>query len=156
MHPSIASCHRSSFDLGYKFGNSSFKPRLPLTGMLPSTKSVPKGRAHKVKPKRLIPQRPSALTAEQQVIINNEIELLPELIKTNYVNWSNGAKSFQLDAMCAQLRGQDVMIHAATGSGKTGIAAAPHLLPSSKGKVTIVISPILALQDKQASALIFQ
>ena len=43
------------------------------------------------------------------------------------------------------------MVHAGTGSGKTGIAAGPHVHPSSKGKVTITVSPLLALHDEQVS-----
>lgn len=53
--------------------------------------------------------------------------------------------------MAAQVRKQDVLLHAATGSGKTGIAAGPHLLPSMKGKVTIVISPLLSLHEEQVN-----
>lgn len=103
---------------------------------------------HKRK-QRTIPPRPSALTQQERDQINREILLLPNLIKENYTSWPNGAKDFQLEAIIAQLQGRDVVIHAATGSGKTGIAAAPHLIPSCKGKVTIVISPILVLQDEQ-------
>ncbi|KAJ6600182.1 P-loop containing nucleoside triphosphate hydrolase protein [Mycena sp. CBHHK59/15] len=42
-------------------------------------------------------------------------------------------------------------LHAATGAGKTGIAAGLHLLPSSKGKVTLMVSPLLSLHDEQVS-----
>jgi replicative superfamily II helicase len=54
--------------------------------------------------------------------------------------------------MKAQVLQQDLLLHAATGSGKTGIAAGPHLLPSSAGKVTLFISPLLALHDQQVSS----
>jgi superfamily II DNA helicase RecQ len=82
-------------------------------------------------------------------VIEREIELLPDLIKTNYTGWKDGAKLFQLSAIVAQVRGTDVLLQAATGSGKTGIAAAPHLLPSNKGKVTLFVSPLLVLQEEQ-------
>ena len=41
---------------------------------------------------------------------------------------------------------------AATGSGKTGVAAGPHLLPCMKGRVTIFTSPLIALQNEQVCA----
>ncbi|KAI0732447.1 P-loop containing nucleoside triphosphate hydrolase protein [Fomitopsis betulina] len=38
--------------------------------------------------------------------------------------------------------------HAPTGSGKTAIAAGVHLWPDGEQKVTIVVSPLLALEDE--------
>ncbi|KAJ7237511.1 P-loop containing nucleoside triphosphate hydrolase protein [Mycena rebaudengoi] len=76
------------------------------------------------------------ITAEQLAAIENELKLLPDLIKTHYTKWTDGAKPFQLQCMRAQKLKKDVLLHASTGAGKTGIAAGPHLLPSSKGKVT--------------------
>ncbi|KAJ7084890.1 P-loop containing nucleoside triphosphate hydrolase protein [Mycena belliarum] len=83
--------------------------------------------------------------------IREELKLLPELIKANYKKWRDGPKKFQLECMEAQKLGQDVLLHAATGAGKTGIAAGPHLLPSSKGKVTLVVSPLLSLHQEQVT-----
>ena len=40
-----------------------------------------------------------------------------------------------------------------TRSGKTGIAADPHLLPSMKGKVTLVVSPLLVLEEEQVRSV---
>ncbi|KAI0040174.1 hypothetical protein FA95DRAFT_1469483, partial [Auriscalpium vulgare] len=82
-----------------------------------------------------------------------DVKALPELIKTHFKTWKDGAKPFQLEAMEAQLLGRDCIIHAATGAGKTGIAAGPHLAPSSKGKVTLFVSPLIALQNEQVSVL---
>lgn len=81
--------------------------------------------------------------------LEKELEKLPELIKTCFKKWTDGARDFQLSCMRAQVLKQDVLLQAAIGSGKTGIAAGPHLLPSSKGKVTLVVSPLLALEDEQ-------
>ncbi|KAJ7615158.1 P-loop containing nucleoside triphosphate hydrolase protein [Mycena polygramma] len=75
------------------------------------------------------------ITPEQLKAIEEELKLLPDLVKTNYTKWTNGAKDFQLQCIGAQKLGKDVLLHASTGAGKTGIAAGPHLLPSSKGKV---------------------
>ncbi len=44
-----------------------------------------------------------------------------------------------------------MIMHAATGGGKTGIAAGPFLLKSSKGKVTLMVLPLLALQKEHVS-----
>ncbi|KAJ6617351.1 P-loop containing nucleoside triphosphate hydrolase protein [Mycena sp. CBHHK59/15] len=101
----------------------------------------------KVLPRR--PQLTSKITPEQLNDIQEELKLLPGLIKTHYVKWANGAQDFQLECMGAQKLGKDVLLHAATGSRKTGIAAGPHLLPSSKGKVTLVVSPLLSLHEEQ-------
>ncbi|KAG6864113.1 hypothetical protein C0991_012398, partial [Blastosporella zonata] len=51
--------------------------------------------------------------------------------------------------MAAQVEGHDVLLHASIGAGKTGIAAGPHLLLSSKGKVTLVVSPLILLHEEQ-------
>jgi superfamily II DNA helicase RecQ len=90
----------------------------------------------------------------QRDAIQKELDLLPELIRANYTTWKDGARPFQLECMAAQVLQTDVLLHAATGSGKTGIAAGPHLLPSSKGKVTLVISPLLSLHDEQVSGML--
>ncbi|KAJ7753252.1 P-loop containing nucleoside triphosphate hydrolase protein [Mycena metata] len=91
------------------------------------------------------------ITPEQLEAIHKELELLPGLIRTHFTKWTNGAKPFQLECMGAQKLGKEVLLHAATGAGKTGIAAGPHLLPSSKGKVTLMVSPLLSLHDEQVS-----
>lgn len=122
-----------------------------LLSSLPPRKATPVGTAHKTlrKPQKPKLPTPSSAAVKSQEDINHEISLLPDLIKQKYTNWPGGAKDFQLAAIAAQVKGQDVLIHAATGSGKTGIAAAPHLLPSNKGKVTLIVAPILVLQDEQ-------
>jgi superfamily II DNA helicase RecQ len=81
--------------------------------------------------------------------------LLPDSIKKNYTKWTNGATACQLECMGAQVLGRDTILHAAMGAGKTGIAAGPHLLPSSKGKVTLMISPLLSLHEEQVMCIVF-
>ncbi|KAE9389310.1 P-loop containing nucleoside triphosphate hydrolase protein [Gymnopus androsaceus JB14] len=61
-------------------------------------------------------------------------------------------KDFQKAATAAQLQRKDAMVHAHTGAGKTAIVAAPHAHPASEGKVTFLVSPLIALQDEQAEA----
>ncbi|KAK0437644.1 P-loop containing nucleoside triphosphate hydrolase protein [Armillaria borealis] len=63
-----------------------------------------------------------------------------------------GARSYQVDASAAQLKMQDVLVNAGTGLGKTAVAAGPHTHPSSEGKVTLMISPLIALHDEQVDS----
>ncbi|KDR71310.1 hypothetical protein GALMADRAFT_1345788 [Galerina marginata CBS 339.88] len=53
-----------------------------------------------------------------------------------------------MEGIIAQLKRQDVLIHAGTGMGKTAVAAGPHAHPSAKGRVTIMVSPLIALHDE--------
>lgn len=62
--------------------------------------------------------------------------------------WTDDPRPFQLAGVQAQLEGTDLIIQAPTGSGKTAVAAGPHLWPSSKGKITIMVSPLLALEEE--------
>ncbi|KAK7019991.1 ATP-dependent DNA helicase Q-like 3, partial [Favolaschia claudopus] len=97
------------------------------------------------------PRQTSKITPEQLSAIEQELKLLPNLIKTQFTKWTEGAKEFQLQCMRAQILRKDALVFAATGSGKTGIAAGPHLLPSSQGKVTLVVSPLLSLHEEQVT-----
>ncbi|KAJ7590265.1 P-loop containing nucleoside triphosphate hydrolase protein [Mycena floridula] len=63
--------------------------------------------------------------------------------------WASELRTHQSMGIIAQLVGEDALIHAGTGSGKTAIAAGPHAHPSSKGKVTIMVSPLITLQEEQ-------
>lgn len=128
----------------------------------PSTAHLPVGTRHRRKHLHTTIQ--PACTASMQPNTNpvnsdlaarlRELETLPNLIKEKLTTWKDGARPFQIEGMRAQVLWKDLLIHAATGSGKTGIAAGPHLLPSSKGKVTIFVSPLLALYDEQVCGLL--
>ncbi|KAJ7487291.1 P-loop containing nucleoside triphosphate hydrolase protein, partial [Mycena galericulata] len=112
----------------------------------------PKGTQNRVKPPRrqkALPASASKRTDTELAAVREELKLLPELVKKTYLKWTNGATKCQLECMGAQVIGQDTVLHAATGAGKTGIAAGPHLLPSSKGKVTLLVSPLLSLHEEQ-------
>ncbi|KAJ6609629.1 P-loop containing nucleoside triphosphate hydrolase protein [Mycena sp. CBHHK59/15] len=108
-------------------------------------------RHHGKTPKPRRARLTSKVTPQDLKTIREELKLLPGLIKQHFKKWTNGAQAFQLQCMEAQILRKDVLLHAATGSGKTGIAAGPHLLPSSKGKVTLVVSPLLALHEEQVT-----
>ncbi|KAH9939562.1 P-loop containing nucleoside triphosphate hydrolase protein [Amylocystis lapponica] len=63
-------------------------------------------------------------------------------------HWNTAPRDFQLDGVRAQLEGVDAIIQAPTGAGKTAIAAGPHLWPGNEGKTTIMVSPLLSLEDE--------
>ncbi|KAF8174075.1 P-loop containing nucleoside triphosphate hydrolase protein [Pholiota molesta] len=116
---------------------------------MPATSSQPpRGTRHKLKTLRKSVKKS---LAEKLAALEKELEQLPGLIKHKFKKWKNGARDFQLACMRAQVLRRDVLLQAATGSGKTGIAAGPHLLPSSKGKVTLLVSPLLALEEEQVT-----
>ncbi|KAF9556931.1 P-loop containing nucleoside triphosphate hydrolase protein [Agrocybe pediades] len=64
--------------------------------------------------------------------------------------WKHSPREFQIEAIKAQLLRKDVLVHAGTGAGKTMIAAGPHAMTDSKGMVSFVVSPLIALQEEQA------
>ncbi|KAH9166102.1 P-loop containing nucleoside triphosphate hydrolase protein [Lactarius sanguifluus] len=49
-------------------------------------------------------------------------------------------RKFQVEMVQAQEEGQDALCHAATGSGKTAIAAGPYALAKNQGRVTFMVS----------------
>ncbi|KAJ7443700.1 P-loop containing nucleoside triphosphate hydrolase protein [Mycena latifolia] len=69
-------------------------------------------------------------------------------MKTKF-EWTHTPKPHQMEGIIGQLQMRDVLVHAGTGSGKTAIAAGPHAHKSSQGRVTLMISPLIALHDEQ-------
>ncbi|KAI0697949.1 P-loop containing nucleoside triphosphate hydrolase protein, partial [Cerioporus squamosus] len=63
-------------------------------------------------------------------------------------NWEEDPRFFQLEGTRAQLEGCDMIIQAPTGSGKTAVAAGPHVWPTSADKTTIMVCPLLALEEE--------
>jgi ATP-dependent helicase YprA (DUF1998 family) len=63
-------------------------------------------------------------------------------------------RSFQVEAVQAQLLRKDVVVHAGTGMGKALIAAGPHYHPAATRRLTIMVSPLLVLQTKQVSSCV--
>ncbi|KAF8151398.1 P-loop containing nucleoside triphosphate hydrolase protein [Crassisporium funariophilum] len=64
--------------------------------------------------------------------------------------WVFHLREYQLKGIIAQLKQQDVLIHAGTGMEKTAVAAGPHLHASLLGKVTIMVLPLIALHDEMS------
>ncbi|KAL1754249.1 P-loop containing nucleoside triphosphate hydrolase protein [Schizophyllum commune] len=57
-------------------------------------------------------------------------------------------RPFQLRLAQAQEEGQDAICQAATGQGKTVVASAPYVLEKNADRTTLVISPLIALQNE--------
>jgi superfamily II DNA or RNA helicase len=55
---------------------------------------------------------------------------------------------FQVNLIKAQEEWQDAICQAATGMGKTAVAAGPYALPKNERRVTIMISPLIGLQNE--------
>ncbi|KAH9847421.1 P-loop containing nucleoside triphosphate hydrolase protein [Lenzites betulinus] len=76
-----------------------------------------------------------------------DVQLLSQKLRDT-CGWHADPKPFQLAGIKAQLDGDDMIIQASTGAGKTAIAAGPHLWQTSAGKTTIMVCPLLSLEDE--------
>lgn len=81
----------------------------------------------------------------RQPLTPAEVDTLAQLMRERF-RWDDDPRFFQLQGVKAQLEGVDTIIQAPTGAGKTAIAAGPHVWPSSAGKTTIMVCPLLALE----------
>lgn len=78
----------------------------------------------------------------------HDLQDISQKIKEKF-KWTHEPRPFQETAVIAQLTRKDVLIHAGTGMGKTVVAAGPHAHEATKGMVTFMVSPLLALQEEQ-------
>jgi superfamily II DNA or RNA helicase len=62
-------------------------------------------------------------------------------------DWPHTPRDFQIQATQALLAKKDIIVHAGTGFGKTVVAAGIHAVV--KGKITLMISPLIALHEEQ-------
>ncbi|TFK65151.1 P-loop containing nucleoside triphosphate hydrolase protein [Pluteus cervinus] len=105
--------------------------------------ALPRSKKNKKTPVKNAPKAPP-----RSKITEEDLEELSTTIKEHF-GWENDLRSFQYEAIKAQLLRKDVIVHAGTGSGKTAIAAGPHAHKKSEGMVTIMVSPLIALQNEQ-------
>ncbi|KAI0309836.1 P-loop containing nucleoside triphosphate hydrolase protein [Amylostereum chailletii] len=61
---------------------------------------------------------------------------------------SKEPRDFQVQMVQAQEERRDALCQAATGSGKTAIAAGPYALKENSDRVTSIVSPLIGLQDE--------
>ena len=81
----------------------------------------------------------------ERLMTSEEKAKLALLIEEKY---GFAPRPFQLEGICSQIERVDTIVQAPTGAGKTTIAAGIHLWPDGKQKVTIMVSPLLALEDE--------
>ncbi|KAG8701991.1 hypothetical protein FRC09_005012, partial [Ceratobasidium sp. 395] len=70
-----------------------------------------------------------------------------ERLMCEQFGWKSAHK-FQIDGTLLQLLGHDTIVHVGTGRGKTAVAAGPLVLPANAQKLSIVVSPLVALQEE--------
>lgn len=85
-------------------------------------------------------RQPRNLSPEEREEIREAIQL--------QLGDGKAPREFQVEMVVAQEEMRDAMCHAATGLGKTLIAAAPFALERNRDKVTIMVSPLIALQNE--------
>lgn len=90
--------------------------------------------------------------AKRPDITSNDVQELSTLIQSR-CKWPSGLRDFQLQALASLGTGRDVIVHAGTGCGKTAIFAGLHLLPDTAGMFSLLISPLIALQNEQVRVL---
>ena len=150
-HPSGRITNRIFASVVMKFTPCSLPSPSMLTAMpsaLPTTKLAgsrrPSSRRFKF---RKASDQSSTSSAWRPQLNEESIAQLSAKMKATY-RWSSEPRPFQLECIKAQVEGVDMIIRAPTGSGKTAVAAGPHLHESAAGKITIMIEPLLALQDE--------
>ncbi|EGO04795.1 hypothetical protein SERLA73DRAFT_149165 [Serpula lacrymans var. lacrymans S7.3] len=101
---------------------------------------LPKGTPHQKKPSKNVSnsRMRGNVTLEARVDkIKEDLCSLPELIHKHFKTWSNGAHDFQLKYMNTLALGTDVVLHAATGSGKSMWPPSRMSLPYRQQQSTV-------------------
>lgn len=93
-------------------------------------------------------------TPKRQTLTTKDLEGLDGKIEKQWGWKESTLRAFQSQGIHAQLLDKDAVVYAGTGFGKTAVVAGPHVHPKSKGKVTIMVSPLIALQDEQVSKVV--
>ncbi|CAE6481976.1 unnamed protein product [Rhizoctonia solani] len=104
-------------------------------------------------------RRPGSFVSSLRYGPTNPIAI-PSTIRQRYGNLGElmgchlglpSIRPFQLDGVLYQVMGTDAVVHAGTGLGKTAIASGLYALPEYANKLTIMVSPLTALQSDMAN-----
>jgi len=124
----------------------------PIT--MPKTEKLPKSlQSHKPSHhhRRCHPQ-PHVLPHPTQTLATAEQEVgnLHQLLLKQFCG--KDPHPFQIEVVRCQQERQDALCHAATGMGKMAIAAGPYAIPENKDRVTLMVSPLIGLQNEMVHA----
>ncbi|KAI0321600.1 P-loop containing nucleoside triphosphate hydrolase protein [Amylostereum chailletii] len=107
--------------------------------------------------KRMVPSGPQAMHARrprrQPQVSSTGSPMTPTQIHELKMSMKDlfGGKEprdFQVQMVQAQEERRDALCQASTGSGKTAIAAGPYALKKNSDRVTLMVSPLIGLQDE--------
>lgn len=107
---------------------------------------------HCIKPKSKATRAQCPPPPPPQKVTEEEIAQLRELMKTELLN-GNEPRVFQVDLTVSQEERYVAPCQAATGLGKTVVAAGPYVLGKNSGKVTLMVSPLIGLQEEMVLVL---
>ncbi|EJF56898.1 P-loop containing nucleoside triphosphate hydrolase protein [Dichomitus squalens LYAD-421 SS1] len=83
----------------------------------------------------------------------DDLKVLAAKMRSAYC-WDADPKDFQLRGVQAQIEGTDIIVQAPTGAGKTALAAGPHLWPGNETKFTIMVCPLLSLEEEMCQTFV--
>lgn len=101
--------------------------------------------------KTRIPPLAATQPAARPRLTLEQLNDLAAKMKERY-KWSELPHDFQIQGVQAQIEGVDMTIQAPTGSGKTALAAGPHLWPGNEQKFTLMVCPLLSLEEEMVRA----
>jgi len=82
-----------------------------------------------------------------------EVTKLPGLLQEQF--HGKEPRSFQIELVRCQQEHRDALCQATTGMGKTAVAAGPYALPGNEGKVMLMISPLIRLQNEMVCEYLY-
>ncbi|KAI0363847.1 P-loop containing nucleoside triphosphate hydrolase protein [Pilatotrama ljubarskyi] len=91
--------------------------------------------------------RESASHAPRPRLTAEDVQSLAAKMREEF-KWESDPRDFQLEGVRAQIEGQDIIIQAPTGAGKTALAAGPHVWPGNERKFTLMVCPLLSLEEE--------
>jgi superfamily II DNA helicase RecQ len=121
---------------------------------MPKTEKLPKSlRSHKQshRHRHHHPQPLEPRPTQTPVTAEQGFENLRQLLLKQFQG--KDPRPFQIEVVRCQQERRDTLCHAATGMGKTAVAAGPYAIPENKDRVTLMVSPLIGLQNEMVCGL---